>query len=219
HPDNLSQSGRKDFLGFVAGQGLTISALCGDFGKPYDKEEGLEELITESKKVIDLAVDLKTSIITTHIGVVDSDKNAPTRAIMADALNELGAHADEREVKFATETGPETGEILADFITGLKTDAIGANFDPANLAMNGFDVISSLKALRPHTVHTHAKDGIQRDDGSGEEVPLGDGAVPWEEYIGYMDETDYEGFYTIEREVGDDPASDIVRAKEFLDRW
>ena len=51
------------------------------------------------------------------------------------------------------------------------------------------------------------------------EVPLGDGAVPWEEYIGYMDETDYEGFYTIEREVGDDPASDIVRAKEFLDRW
>ncbi|HOF60834.1 MAG TPA: sugar phosphate isomerase/epimerase family protein [Candidatus Latescibacteria bacterium] len=218
HPDNLSKTGRQEFLKFVADQGLVISALCGDFGKPYTKEEGLDELITDTKKVIDLAVDLKTPIITTHIGVVDADPKARSRQIMADALNNVGAYADNRGIMFATETGPEPGPVLADFIKSLKTQAVKANFDPANLAMMGFDVLEGVRALGPYIVHTHAKDGI-REDGRGKEVPLGEGAVPWEEYIDLMTAQGYRGFYTIEREVGDDPAADVKKALDFLRKW
>jgi len=218
HPDNLSKTGRQEFLKFVADQGLVISALCGDFGKPYTKEEGLDELITDTKKVIDLAVDLKTPIITTHIGVVDADPKATSRQIMADALNNVGAYADNRGIMFATETGPEPGPVLADFIKSLKTQAVKANFDPANLAMMGFDVLEGVRALGPYIVHTHAKDGI-REDGRGKEVPLGEGAVPWEEYIDLMTAQGYRGFYTIEREVGDDPAADVKKALDFLRKW
>lgn len=219
YPDNLSQSGRRDFLQFVNSHGLVISALCGDFGKPYDREEGLDELIGKTKKVIDLAVDLKTPIITTHIGVVEDDPKAKSRQIMADALNNVGAYADSRGVVFATETGPEPGPVLADFIATLKTDAVKANFDPANLAMKGFGVIEGVKALAPYIVHTHAKDGIKQDDGSGKEVPLGEGAVPWNEYIAEMDKIGYTGFYTIEREVGDNPGEDVRKAIDFLRTW
>ena len=219
YPDNMSQSGRQDFLRYVADNGLEISALCGDFGKPYTQVEGLSELVEDSKKVIDLAVDLKTPIITTHIGVVDEDPHAASRQVMADALNFVGAYADSRGVVIATETGPEPGPVLADFIASLKTEAVKANFDPANLAMKGFGVIEGAEALAPYIVHTHAKDGIQREDGSGEEVPLGEGAVPWDEYIETMGRVGFDGFYTIEREVGDNPEADVRMAVDFLRRW
>lgn len=219
YPDNLSQSGRRDFLQFVNENGLVISALCGDFGQPYTREEGLDELISKTKKVIDLAVDLKTPIITTHIGVVDEDPNANSRQIMADALNNVGSYADSKGVVFATETGPEPGPVLADFIGSLKTEAVKANFDPANLAMKGFGVIEGVESLAPYIVHTHAKDGVQKEDGSGEEVPLGEGDVPWEEYLSAMDEAGYSGFYTIEREVGENPEADVRKAVEFLRKW
>jgi sugar phosphate isomerase/epimerase len=218
HPDALTKSGRQDFLKFVADQGLVISALCGDFGKPYTKEDGLDELIANTQKVIDLAVDLKTPIITTHIGVVDADPNAKSRRIMTDALNNVGAYADNKGVMFATETGPESGPVLAGFIKSLKTQAVKANFDPANLAMMDFDVIEAVKALGPYIVHTHAKDGL-RVNGEGKEVPLGEGAVPWDEYIALMTKQGFKGFYTIEREVGDDPAADVKKAIDFLRKW
>ena len=216
HPDSLSRSGREEFVKYVADNGLVISALCGDFGRPYNREEGLDELIENMRKVIDLAVDLKTGIITTHVGVVDEDPSAKSNRIMADSLNFVGQYADSREVVFATETGPESGPVLAAFIKSLKTKAVNANFDPANLAMNGFDILEAVRALGAYIVHTHAKDGLWNE---GKEVPLGEGAVPWDEYIALMGEQGYDGFYTIEREVGDDPAADIVRAVEFLRRW
>ena len=216
HPDNLTKTGREDFLNYVAGKGLVISALCGDFGKPYNKEEGLDELITNMKKVIDLAVDLKVRVITTHIGVVDENPEAKSNQIMADSLNSVGEYADSRDVVFATETGPESGPVLAAFIKSLKTKAVNANFDPANLAMKGFDVLEAVRALGPYIVHTHAKDGMWKE---GKEVPLGEGAVPWDEYIDLMTKQGYDGFYTIEREVGDNPTADIIKAVEFLKRW
>ena len=219
HPDALQGTGRQEFLHFVGGLGLQISALCGDFGKPYTQEEGLDELIANVQKVIDLAVDLKTPIITTHIGVVDENPDATSNRIMADALNFIGGYADERDVVFATETGPESGPVLAGFIAGLKTNAVKANFDPANLAMKGFDVLQAVRALAPYIVHTHAKDGVRREDGTGAEVPLGEGSVPWDEYIDLMGQIGYAGFYTIEREVGDDPVRDVKAAMDFLRRW
>lgn len=219
HPDALTKTGRQEFLRYVAGQKLVISALCGDFGKPYDREEGLDKLIGDTKKVIDLAVDLKTPIITTHIGVVEKDPKAKSRRIMADALNHVGQYADSRGVVFATETGPEPGPVLAAFIKTLKTGAVKANFDPANLAMKGFDVIEGVKSLGPYIVHTHAKDGIKQKDGTGKEVPLGEGSVPWDQYVETMTKQGYDGFYTIEREVGEDPVVDIKKAIAFLRRW
>ena len=48
------------------------------------------------------------------------------------------------------------------------------------------------------------------------EVPLGEGEVPWPRYLTALREIGYEGYLTIEREVGEDPAADIVTAAKFL---
>ena len=51
------------------------------------------------------------------------------------------------------------------------------------------------------------------------EKPLREGDVDFDGYIQAMKEIGYNGFFTIEREVGDDPISDIVRAIKFLARY
>lgn len=48
------------------------------------------------------------------------------------------------------------------------------------------------------------------------EVPLGEGQVNWDKYIAALKEIGFDGFLTIERECGDDPAADIVLAVDFL---
>jgi len=216
-PWNLSQTGRRDFMNFVRSQGLMASALCGDFGGGgFAKKEGLEERIDKTRQVLDLSRDLGVPIVTTHIGVVPEDESDPVRDMMREALADLGSHAEKVGSVFASETGPESGKALADFLGTLATDAVRVNLDPANLVMNGFDEVQGVRDLATYIVHTHAKDGIRTPEGGRQEVPLGQGGVRWEEYLAAMAEIGYSGFFTIEREVGDDPVKDISDAIAFL---
>ena len=40
--------------------------------------------------------------------------------------------------------------------------------------------------------------------------------MPWQAYLQALTDIGYKGFLTIEREVGDDPTSDIALAMDFL---
>ena len=48
------------------------------------------------------------------------------------------------------------------------------------------------------------------------EVPLGQGDVNWDGYFRTLKKIGYDGFLTIEREVGDTPKADIQLAVDFL---
>ena len=53
-------------------------------------------------------------------------------------------------------------------------------------------------------------------DPAFEEVPLGQGGVPYAKYLAALEEIGYKGFLTIEREVGGNPYADIELAVNFL---
>jgi len=72
-----------------------------------------------------------------------------------------------------------------------------------------------ILAGMPESFRLGVKDGI-RVDGNAAEVPLGEGSVDFPEYLARLGATGYDGFLTVEREVGDDPVTDIVKAVEFL---
>ena len=113
---------------------------------------------------------------------------------------------------------------------------MAVNLDPANLVMvTGDDPVQAVYNLKDYIVHTHAKDGIKLKDGNPEaiygviedviqagdffkEVPLGEGNVPFDNYLKALDDIGYKGFLTIEREVGENPAADIELAVNFLER-
>ena len=63
-PENLVGQKRKDFLKMVKDNGLVISALCGDLGHGFGNAEKNPELIERSKRILDLAKELETNIVT-----------------------------------------------------------------------------------------------------------------------------------------------------------
>lgn len=215
-PENLSETGRKDFLAFVTSKGLELSALCGDLGHGFVDANKNNELLEKTKRMIDLCVDLETKVLTTHIGVIPDSPQNPVWQTLTEALNEIGGYAESRNCVLATETGPESTELMAKFLGSLKTSEIKVNYDPANLAMNAFDPVKGVSDLGHLIVHTHAKDGLGPKRGGPKEVPLGEGDVPFTEYLSALDAIGFKGFLTIEREVGDNPVADITKAKDFL---
>lgn len=237
-PENLTPAARRELLDYIKSLGLKVSALCGDLGCGFFRPERNPELIEKSKRILDLAKDMETDIVTTHIGVVPEDKNHPRYAIMLDACGQLAAYADSINAHFAVETGPETSLTLKRFLDDLHSTGVSVNLDPANLVMvTGDDPVQAVYNLKDYIVHTHAKDGVKlyhrdpeliygvkEDDAlvtapSFEEVPLGKGSVPFREYLAALEDIGYRGFLTIEREVGDDPEADIRTAVSYLRRF
>ncbi|MDD6237199.1 MAG: sugar phosphate isomerase/epimerase [Clostridiales bacterium] len=235
-PENLTPQKRREVLNIVRSNGLVISALCGDFGQGFGDSTKNPELIERSKRVLDLAKDLDTDVVTTHIGVVPEDKTVDRYKIMQEACFELSRYADQNKAHFAIETGPERATVLKEFLDSLGSRGVAVNLDPANLVMvTGDDPVKAVYTLKDYIVHTHAKDGIKLIDKSPEviyglveeeirtgeafrEVPLGTGGVDFPKYLAALDDIGYKGYLTIEREVGENPAADIRTAVEFLEK-
>jgi L-ribulose-5-phosphate 3-epimerase len=247
-PDNLTQAQRKELKGFIESLGLEISALVGDMGgHGFQVKEDNVWKVEKSKRIVDLALELGTNIVTTHIGIVPHDAKSETFHVLHEACEELGRYAKSCGAYFAIETGPETAAQLKSFLDTLSTNGVSVNFDPANMVMvTGDDPAQGVRLLKDYIVHTHVKDGtryrevdprdiygavgyepmdhekIARMVSSGEffrELPLGEGSVNFDEYFRALQEIGYTGYLTIEREVGDQPETDIRKAVEFIRRY
>lgn len=235
--ENLTKEKRKELLKEVKDNGLCFSALCGDLGEGFWKKERNPELIERSKRILDLAKDLETNIVTTHIGPIPTDENNERYKIMQEACFELSSYADSIDAHFAIETGPEKSDVLKKFLDTLGSKGVAVNLDPANLAMVPCDdPVQAVYNLKDYIVHTHAKDGVNNyfvdpeivygvrkfdektinQGDSFTEVPLGTGSVDFPKYLKALEEVGYKGFLTIEREVGEDPSKDIKTAYDFL---
>ncbi len=235
-PENLTSARRRELLGMVKSNGMCFSALCGDLGEGFFRPERNPMLIEKSKRILELAKELETDVVTTHIGVVPNDKSHERYKIMQEACFELSRYADSLDAHFAIETGPEPSALLKEFLDSLGSRGVAVNLDPANLAMVvGDKATDAVYNLRDYIVHTHAKDGIMIEKTNPEyiygvtpkpedikgirffkEVPLGEGSVEFVSYLKALEDIGYKGFLTIEREVGDDPEKDINKAKYYL---
>lgn len=236
-PGVFTPEKQREFVRMVDACGMQISALCGDLGVGFWNAERNPQLIEQSKRILELAKNMGTDIVTTHIGVIPDDPNHPRYRVMQEACRELAVFADSIDAHFAVETGPERADVLKTFLDTLDSKGVAVNLDPANLVMvKGDDPVKAVYTLRDYIVHTHAKDGRKlRDDISAEviygirpieetieageafaELPLGQGDVDFKAYLNALDEIGYSGFLTIEREVGENPEGDICIARDYL---
>ncbi len=232
----LTDAQIEEYKKLLSDNGMVISALCGDLGHPgFQDAEKNPERIAATKGIVDLAVKLGTNVVTTHVGVIPEYETSPKFRMMLDALREVGDYAHARGVTLAIETGPEKATTLLKFVN-CAGDGVGVNLDPANFVMvTGQDPAEAVYLIGKKIVHTHVKDGVMHikadpnaiysdadveDEIKGatffSEVPVGEGSVNWDRYIKALRDVGYDGFLTIEREVGDDPAADIKTAIDFM---
>ena len=238
-PENLSTGRKREILDRIESNGMVVSAICGDMGG-HGFEIASDNIIRieKSKRIMELAKEFKSNIVTTHIGVIPSNEDHPRWEVLAEACGSLGTFAQDMGSYFAIETGPEKAIVLKKFLDTIGSKGLAVNYDPANLVMvTGDDPVEGVRVLKDYVVHTHAKDGImikQTDpeiiynhfaEGGIEdlnlkdyflETPLGEGWVDFTSYLKVLGEVGFNGFLTIEREVGSSPEADITFAVNYL---
>ncbi|MBW7453605.1 sugar phosphate isomerase/epimerase family protein [Paenibacillus sepulcri] len=246
-PANLKPADRRELCDYFASHGMEISALCGEMGGHGFQDKIVNPMkIEKSKRILDLAVELGTNIVTTHIGPVPEDTESEVYEEMQKACAELNGYANSLNAYFAIETGPESPANLKRFLDSLGSRGVAVNYDPANLVMvNGYDAVEGVRILKDYIVHTHVKDGIRYKEfdsryvyvplgyepwdlkevsklvSSGEyfrEVALGEGQVDFKAYFAALDEIGYKGYVTVEREV-ENPEADIRKAIDFIRQY
>lgn len=239
-PETLTEEKKAEIKKLLKENNLEVSALCGDMGGyGFEIEKDNAERVEKTKRIIDLAVEFGAKAVTTHIGVIPSDKTEPRYGVMLNALTAAGLYAKEKGVTLAIETGPEFAKTLLAFLKDTK-GGVGVNLDPANFVMvTGQDPVQAVELLKDYIVHTHAKDGVKISNDMTptevyhafavggvdalnackcfKEVPLGEGQVKWKEYLSALKSVGYDGYLTIERETGDNPQADILKAVDFLE--
>ena len=204
-PENMTASLIAEKRSIIEANGLVVSALCGDLGgHGFARREENPAKIERSKRIVDLALELGSNVVTTHIGVVPEEKN-DTYKILQEACSQLAEYAHQNGAYFAIETGPEPALRLKEFLDGLSSRGVAVNLDPANLVMvTDDDPVQAVYTLKDYIVHTHAKDGILlrktdpkviydffAEGGIGDlrleeyfrEVPLGQGKVDFDAYL------------------------------------
>jgi len=235
-PEEMDSQARKDLVKHLDSLGLEISATSAWGGNvDLTLAEQHEVNIPWAYRILEMSADLGCGIWQGHIGVIPTDTSDPKWVAVVKASEQIAAHGEKVGACLAIETGPEPPPVLKRLIETVGSEAIRINYDPANLILwpptlakkqgredeveamlEEWEPHAGVEVLGPYTVHTHAKDALVKEDGTPQEVPLGDGWVDWPRYVGLLRDQGFDGYYAIEREVGEDPVGDITKAVRFL---
>jgi sugar phosphate isomerase/epimerase len=235
-PENVGAQARRDLVAHLKSLGLEISAIsCWGGQVDLTEADQHEANLPWAFRVLEMAADLGCGIWQGHIGIIPGDVDSEGWKAAVAAAEQIANHGEKVGACLAIETGPEPPIVLKRLIETVGSAAIRINYDPANLiiwpayragnegqvwdkaaAMAEYDPLKGVQTLGQYVVHTHAKDALVHEDGRYQEVPLGEGWVPWPFYVDMLKEEGFNGYYAIEREVGEDPVGDITRAVRFL---
>ncbi len=219
------------FLAKLKELGITISVVFGGFeGESYadiptvKKTIGLvppetrAERTREMKEIADFARLLGVDVVALHLGFVPHDRNDSLRAEVVEVTRQICDHCRSNGQRLHLETGQETADTLLEFLEDVDRDNLFINFDPANMILYGCgEPIEALRKVGKHVRSVHCKDATWSDQPGetwGAEVPLGEGAVGFENFLATLNDIGYDGPLTIEREIPQDPA----RQKEEISR-
>lgn len=218
-PNQLSQTGRREFRNLLRTQNLELTALGCPLRHGLGVAEGQEARIEHVRKVMSLGFELGPRVVVVQAGQVPEDPKDPQASRLTEALLALGQYGDRVGAVLALETGLESGETLARYLSTFDTGGLGVNLDPANLIMNGFDPYEGARALGGKVVHAHANEARRSGaDRAAREVPLGHGDLEWLRYLGVLEEIEYRGWLVVERDGGADRLADVASGVAFLRR-
>ena len=183
-------------------------------------EEFREMRLDVLKKGAEFAALVGVPSITTHVGFIPENMTNPLLPGVIDSLREIVEYCQELELEFWFETGQETPVVLLRVIEELGYGNLGINLDPANLLMYGkANPIDALDIFGQYVKGVHAKDGEYPTNGKqlGVEKPLGEGRVNFPLLINKLNQLNYSGALTIEREIsGPQQITDIKHGIKFL---
>jgi L-ribulose-5-phosphate 3-epimerase len=158
-------------------------------------------------------------LVTFHAGFLPHEEHDPQFKKLLDRIARVADLFAAKGISLGFETGQETAETLGVFLSRLDRPTVGVNFDPANMILyEKGDPIQSLRSLGRWLKQCHVKDARRtRQPGTwGDEVVVGTGEVNWRAFFQTLQDLQFQGYCSIEREAGNQRTADIRAARDFI---
>jgi sugar phosphate isomerase/epimerase len=208
-----------------------VSGMFGTVGEDYSTLESIHRtggLVPDAtwdqnwrniRTTADLAHRMGLKLVTFHAGFLPHDETDPGFAKLFERLTRVADLFAAKQIDLGLETGQETAVTLRALLKKLGRPNVGVNFDPANMILyDKGNPIEALRALGPWLKQCHIKDARKTNAPGtwGDEVAAGDGEVDWKAFFRTLEELQFAGNLSIEREAGNQRVIDIRAARQLV---
>ncbi|MFT5303938.1 MAG: sugar phosphate isomerase/epimerase [Mariniblastus sp.] len=216
-PAEMSRTAVRHLRKLLADLNLQVSAIHFPTRRGYDNVDDLDRRVDATKSTLTMAYELGCNVVVNRIGRVPEDTAHPSWNTMVQALSDIGNFSQKSGAWLAARSGGESGESLKRLIDSLPVHSLVVDFDAADFLINGHSPTESMKILGEHVMSFRARDAVNDlSQGRGVEVQLGRGSVDWASLLGTLEEHNYQGFLTIERESEQNSIVEVGQAIEYL---
>jgi L-ribulose-5-phosphate 3-epimerase len=211
----------------------TVSGMFGTIGEDYTTletikrtgglvpDEHWEQNWRNIQTVVSIARRFRLKLVTFHAGFLPHEDHDPNFQKLLERIARVADLFGAQQIELGFETGQETADTLAAFLTKLNRPNVGVNFDPANMILyDKGDPIAALRVLGPWLKQCHIKDAnrTQTPGTWGAEVAVGTGQVDWPAFFRTLKELAFSGNLCIEREAGAQRVADIIAARQLIEK-
>ena len=187
--------------------GVDIICIAGRNNFTLSDANELETEIKRVERFVDSAEKLGAKFVRLLSGDHRNDYILPdVFPLLHYAFNKIGDYAEERGIQITIENhgGPTaTGQRVARMMEGIKSPAVGINYDPANFLNQGTDPLMALRYILPWVNYSHWKD-VQWVNDSPQFCAFGEGEIVCEPIIKELLNAGYQGYWVVEYEETSD---------------
>lgn len=224
-PAELSETGLRQLRKMLDDLNLRVGSLSFPTRRGYADPTDLDRRVEATIAAMKLASQLKARVLICDIGRIpglvapatSETPGSPEMSTLTEVLAALGSHGMRLGVQLAAQARFDTFEHVALFIATLPEGSLFLDLHPASLLAQGHSPQEFVSTLGGHIAHVHAVDAV-RDFSSGRnlEVALGRGSADFPALLGQLEEFDYRGWVTIERQGSEQVVEDCANAVKFL---
>ncbi|WP_419192918.1 sugar phosphate isomerase/epimerase family protein [Kolteria novifilia] len=198
-PEELSQTGRRHLRHAIRSQELNFTGIGFLSRHGFEEIDRLERRVSQAVKVLALAAELGAPVVVGQLGTIPTDDDSPAALAFHDAVTRLAREAERLGTRYAASIGPNQPSELADLFAKTGGFGLAVAYDPALLLVRGEDAYGGVRTLHDHLASIRLKDAVRSGIAvSGyREVPLGEGEVDWESFLGALEEVNYQGSLTL----------------------
>ena len=212
----FTATGRRQLLHYLDELGLKLASFAFATRRALLAPDQLDARLAAIREAMKFASTMHVRTMTLRIGRIPADPEDINAAVLTEVLNDLARYSNHVGVVLAITPSGDSPETLKRTMAAITGGPIGVDFDPASFVIGGHSPSESFRILHPIVTHFRARDAVHGFDGSPQEVVLGRGDVIWDELMVMLQESNFNGWTTVDRSSGDDKPGDLSRAVEYL---
>ena len=195
--------------------GLTVASVAFPTRRGYEVADDLDRRIAATKAAMQFAYQIGARTLLNYVGRIAEEGEDRDR--LQQALDDIGRYGQHVGVWFCATTGAEPPERLQALVDSMPLGYLAVNLDPGALLVNGETPREAVRIHGEMIKHVRASDGVRDlSQQRGVETQLGRGAADFPELVAMLEEFQYDGFYTIQRRLAEDPRREIEQSVNYL---